>query len=85
MVDSSGVVKAAAKERELRAERGTVFCDTQVRVQVLLPPPYNSVLPWRLLRALLGKVLSTIVAYVLPRFLEVRGVIVVCWINKYYG
>ena len=52
----------------------TVFCDTEVKVQVLLPPPYNTVLPWRLVRALLGKVLSTIVRYVLPRFLEVRGV-----------
>lgn len=67
------VASAAAKEAALRAGRGTVLCETQVRVQVLLPPPYNTVLPWRLVRALLGKVLSTTVAYMLPRFLEVSG------------
>lgn len=55
-----------------RTEPATVFCDTEIKVQVLLPPPYNTLLPWRLVRALLGKLLSTIVAYVLPRFLEVR-------------
>lgn len=54
-----------------KAEPATVFCETEVKVQVLLPPPYNTVLPWRLVRALLGKVLSTVVRYVLPRFLEV--------------
>lgn len=57
-----------------RAEPATVFCDTEIKVQVLLPPPYNTLLPWRLVRALLGKLLSTVVAYVLPRFLEVRVV-----------
>lgn len=71
VADIASVVQAAAKEVELRAERGTVFCETAVRVQVLLPPPYNTVLPWRLVRALLGKALSTIVSYMLPRFLEV--------------
>jgi len=55
-----------------KAGPATVFCDTEIKVQVLLPPPYNTLLPWRLVRALLGKLLSTIVAYVLPRFLEVR-------------
>lgn len=54
-----------------RAEPATVFCETEVKVQVLLPPPYNTLLPWRLVRALLGKLLSTTVAYVLPRFLDV--------------
>lgn len=65
-------------ERRLQrgAEPATVFCDTEIKVQVLLPPPYNTLLPWRLVRALLGKLLSTIVAYVLPRFLEVR--VIVC-------
>eukprot|EP00903_Cladosiphon_okamuranus_P018566 g17089.t1 len=53
-----------------RTEPATVFCETEIKVQVLLPPPYNTVLPWRLVRVLLGKLLSTIVAYVLPRFLE---------------
>lgn len=62
---------AAVKEAELRAQRATVFCDTEVAVQVLLPPPYNTVLPWRLVRALIGKVLSTVLGYALPRFLEV--------------
>lgn len=63
-----------ASDEELlleRAEPATVFCDTEIKVQVLLPPPYNTLLPWRLVRALLGKLLSIIVAYVLPRFLEV--------------
>lgn len=50
---------------------GTVLCETEVRVQVLLPPPYSTVLPWRFLRIVLGRVLSTTVTYVLPRFLEV--------------
>lgn len=50
----------------------TVFCETAVKVQVLLPPPYNTMLPWRLVRALLGRILSTVVAFILPRFLEVR-------------
>lgn len=59
-----------------RPEPATVFCDTEIKVQVLLPPPYNTLLPWRLVRALLGKLLSTIVAYILPRFLEVRMVCV---------
>lgn len=61
------------KDEELpeRAEPATVFCDTEIKVQVLLPPPYNTLLPWRLVRVLLGKLLSTTAAYVLPRFLEV--------------
>lgn len=58
-----------------RVGPATVFCDTEIKVQVLLPPPYNTLLPWRLVRVLLGKLLSTIVAYVLPRFLEVRMVL----------
>eukprot|EP00752_Nemacystus_decipiens_P004707 g4293.t1 len=53
-----------------KAEPATVFCETEIKVRVLLPPPYNTLLPWRLVRVLLGKLLSTIVAYVLPRFLE---------------
>lgn len=68
---TTGVVSAAAREANLRIDRGTIFCETDVRVQVLLPPPYNTLLPWRLVRAVLGKVISTTVAYVLPRFLEV--------------
>lgn len=52
-------------------EQATVFCEAGVKVQVVLPPPYSTVLPWRLVRALLGKVLSTTVRYMLPRFLEV--------------
>lgn len=59
-----------------KAGPATVFCDAEIKVQVLLPPPYNTLLPWRLVRALLGKLLSTIVAYVLPRFLEVRVCVV---------
>lgn len=60
-------------EGELAAdvEPATVFCDTEIKVEVLLPPPYNTLLPWRLVRVLLGKLLSTTVAYILPRFLEV--------------
>lgn len=54
-----------------RAEPATLFCDTEIKVRVLLPPPYNTLLPWRLVRVLLGKLLSTTAAYVLPRFLEV--------------
>lgn len=56
-----------------KAEPATLFCETEIKVQVLLPPPYNTLLPWRLVRVLLGKLLSTIVAYVLPRFLEVSS------------
>lgn len=68
-----GPAREASNEELLeRAGPATVFCDTEIKVQVLLPPPYNTLLPWRLVRALLGKLLSTIVAYVLPRFLEVR-------------
>ncbi|CAM9599416.1 unnamed protein product, partial [Ectocarpus sp. 8 AP-2014] len=73
---AAGEAEASAVEpptdRELAAdvEPATVFCDTEIKVQVLLPPPYNTLLPWRLVRVLLGKLLSTIVAYILPRFLE---------------
>lgn len=56
---------------QITAEPATVFCETEVTVQVVLPPPYNALLPRRLVRALLSKVLSTIMGYVLPRFLEV--------------
>ena len=70
---SGAVAAGSSAEVKGGVEPATVFCDAGVKVQVLLPPPYNVVLPWRLVRALLGKVLSTTVRYMLPKFLEVKG------------
>ncbi|CAN0279037.1 unnamed protein product, partial [Ectocarpus sp. 12 AP-2014] len=69
--EASAVEPPTDGELAADVEPATVFCDTEIKVQVLLPPPYNTLLPWRLVRALLRKLLSTTVAYILPRFLEV--------------
>ncbi|CAB1114931.1 unnamed protein product [Ectocarpus sp. CCAP 1310/34] len=68
--EASAVEPPTDGELAADVEPATVFCDTEIKVQVLLPPPYNTLLPWRLVRALLGKLLSTTVAFILPRFLE---------------
>ncbi|CAM9315057.1 unnamed protein product, partial [Ectocarpus sp. 13 AM-2016] len=68
--EASAVQAPTDGELAADVEPATVFCDKEIKVQVLLPPPYNTLLPWRLVRALLRKLLSTTVAYILPRFLE---------------